>query len=1036
MKGRSDERREKELPACLRNTRLEIIDLIPASAQRVLEIGCAAGEMGRALREQRPEVEVVGVEISPEAAQLAGEKLSRVICGNIEELEFLPYAEGYFDCITCGELLEHLRDPEAVLRKLLFYLQPEGALICSIPNIRHQSVMLELMINGRWQYRDEGLLDRTHIRFFTLFEIRELMSRLDLNLEQVSASQSPPMKEMEPFFQAVAELGGDVEALRQESRIIQYTFRAVCQKSREIRPIAEDDPRGSAVIPVFNAAATNVPRIFTGNWEGSFFLHSSLAHVNREMVLALLASGRCELGLIPFEANQFGVEEDPERFGVIAERLEKPLREGVDFHLRHRWPPDFSRPPAGRLILIQPWEFGRIPQSWVQPLRDGVDQIWAYSEYVRSCYVDSGIEPDRIRVVPLGVDVERFKPGLEPLLLPTEKRFKFLFVGGTLYRKGIDVLLEAYRTCFAADDDVCLVIKDMGTQTFYRNQNAGEQIRSLQEDPACAEIVYLTEDMAGDQIPRLYAACDCLVHPYRGEGFGLPVAEAMACGMPVVVTAGGACDDFCSNETAFMIPALRRQVRFQEETVGAAWLLEPDLEILRQQVLLVVGDLPGAKRRGERAAAFVRQHLTWERTAARALEVLEELCAQEEERSAPDISSLLPGASAGRETAAVVLGGGESGTVVGLADFLGEEPVRYDLELSAERFLGEQLEAIRGDWQGEFLAILGKGAICSAATFGQLVDTLQSREDIAAIGPGLPGEEGGSGVAVVESLPPDCILFRRTALEAIGGFAGVFRTTAVFDEVARCCRQRGWQVAKAFDCVLEQQGEAVEDEVATRRERRAVQALEEGDRRKAEQDWEGAEQAYRQALESKEDFVESIMVLAALLMERGRGAEAVEVVERLVHLNEASYLAHNYLGLAQHQVEDWDGARRSFSRALELQPDYVEALVNLSVLEWGQEDADLALDYLERAAELEPDNRDVIVNIGLIYAEVGNADMALKLFREYVQYHPEDVEVMTFLVDLLMQNEEMEEARQVARRILEVQPQHAKARAIVESSRG
>ena len=106
------------------------------------------------------------------------------------------------------------------------------------------------------------------------------------------------------------------------------------------------------------------------------------------------------------------------------------------------------------------------------------------------------------------------------------------------------------------------------------------------------------------------------------------------------------------------------------------------------------------------------------------------------------------------------------------------------------------------------------------------------------------------------------------------------------------------------------------------------------------------------------------------------------------------------------------------------------------MLEWGQENADRALDYLEQAAALEPGNRDVIVNTGLIQVQAGNAGAALELFRQYVQAHPGDVEVMGLLIDILVQTDQLEEARQVAERILEMQPRHAKARAIVESERG
>ncbi|MBM3279160.1 MAG: glycosyltransferase [Candidatus Handelsmanbacteria bacterium] len=364
-------------------------------------------------------------------------------------------------------------------------------------------------------------------------------------------------------------------------------------------------------------AAPAAGRPLRGNWEGAFLVHSSLAHANGELVRALLAEGDCELGLLPSEPPQWGG-------GELAGRLGQGLAGEVDFHLRHRWPPDFSRPASGKLVLIQPWEFGRIPQAWLGPLEQ-VDQVWAYTRYVRQCYLDSGVPAAKVKVVPLGVDPGRFRPGLQPLPLATGKPFRFLFVGGTLFRKGIDVLLKAYVQTFSAADWVCLVIKDMGVQSFYRNQHAGDQIRRLQHDPANPEILYLTEDLPEGEMPRLYAACDCLVHPYRGEGFGLPVAEALACGLPAILTRGGACDDFCPEEMVYWVEAQRRQVRFEQETAGPAWLLEPDLEGLKERLRQVYGDPEAARRRGQRASAHIHAHFTWAQAAQRARKALAEL---------------------------------------------------------------------------------------------------------------------------------------------------------------------------------------------------------------------------------------------------------------------------------------------------------------------------------------------------------------------------------------------------------------------------
>ena len=125
--------------------------------------------------------------------------------------------------------------------------------------------------------------------------------------------------------------------------------------------------------------------------------------------------------------------------------------------------------------------------------------------------------------------------------------------------------------------------------------------------------------MGHDELAGLYTACHCLVHPYRGEGFGLPIAEAMASGLAVIVTGYGAALDFCDPRNAYLIPA--RIVRFREkrigelETVDFPWLAEPDREALVERLRGVVDRPDEARARGRAASAHVHEHLTWDRAA-------------------------------------------------------------------------------------------------------------------------------------------------------------------------------------------------------------------------------------------------------------------------------------------------------------------------------------------------------------------------------------------------------------------------------------
>ncbi|GLG02756.1 hypothetical protein Alches_27970 [Alicyclobacillus hesperidum subsp. aegles] len=175
------------------------------------------------------------------------------------------------------------------------------------------------------------------------------------------------------------------------------------------------------------------------------------------------------------------------------------------------------------------------------------------SKYTELGYLRSGIPQEMIFSFPLGVDTDIFKVDGPIYPLETSKKFKFLFVGGTIFRKGIDKVLEAYITAFKPSDDVCLVVKDFGTRTFYAGQTYHEKILEASLDPNLPEILYIDDELAPNEMAALYRACDCLVHPYRGEGFGLPILEAMACGIPPIIPDLGPAVEFTSPKCSYRV---------------------------------------------------------------------------------------------------------------------------------------------------------------------------------------------------------------------------------------------------------------------------------------------------------------------------------------------------------------------------------------------------------------------------------------------------------------------------------------------------
>ncbi|MFL2922510.1 MAG: glycosyltransferase [Limisphaerales bacterium] len=349
-------------------------------------------------------------------------------------------------------------------------------------------------------------------------------------------------------------------------------------------------------------------------WEGSFLDHGSLSHVNRELTEQISRQRGINLTRVGKNAVPANAEKDLHRFA----RSLKPRAKGdTQITIRHSWPPDWSQVQSGLRIHCQPWEYGTLPTQWVEEAAK-VDQVWAYSEYARRVYVDSGVDPKKVKVVPLGINPDRFTADATPMPLPTEKGFKFLFVGGTIHRKGVDLLLQAYLESFDSGDDVCLVIKDFGGASFYKGQTMTDEIKAAQMRPNAPEILHLDCEIADADMPGLYTACDCIVHPYRGEGFGLPVLEGMACGLPAIVTGGGATDDFAFEPYAWRLPAIRERMGNKISGMkldGNGWLLQPCLESLQTFLRKAYADPTMVSDKGKAASHYVRHHWTWERAA-------------------------------------------------------------------------------------------------------------------------------------------------------------------------------------------------------------------------------------------------------------------------------------------------------------------------------------------------------------------------------------------------------------------------------------
>jgi 2-polyprenyl-3-methyl-5-hydroxy-6-metoxy-1,4-benzoquinol methylase len=197
----------------------DLIQLVPTECKRILDIGCAAGMYGKKLRRHMPEVHLTGVELNPEMAALAQEHYDRVVIEPVQDIEF----SAGFDLINCGDVLEHLKDPWAVLSKLRTLLTDHGCLVLSVPNVGHWTVVQDLLL-GRFEYVPWGILCITHLRWFTEESIRQALDQAGFVIELFERQQVEPTPQGQEFVRTMVEqgLGNEKSLLSNEFLIRAY----------------------------------------------------------------------------------------------------------------------------------------------------------------------------------------------------------------------------------------------------------------------------------------------------------------------------------------------------------------------------------------------------------------------------------------------------------------------------------------------------------------------------------------------------------------------------------------------------------------------------------------------------------------------------------------------------------------------------------------------------------------------------------------------------------------------------------------------
>jgi glycosyltransferase involved in cell wall biosynthesis len=354
-----------------------------------------------------------------------------------------------------------------------------------------------------------------------------------------------------------------------------------------------------------------------GYWsmEGPFDSSYSLAVVNRELARALTRTGKVlslssRDGPGAFPPNVEFLKANPD----IEAMMEPGNGPCPEVCMRNQYPPHVAdMRGALRMLANYAWEESGFPIQWVTEFNTCLDLITVTSSYVAKVLRDNGVHVP-ICVTGNGID-QVLVAGTRPSAsFASRAVFRFLHISSGFPRKGIDVLLKAWGAAFTSDDGVELVIKTF--PNIHNNIDALlEGFRAEHRD--AAPIRLMSADLGVDEVVELYMEADAVVCPSRGEGFGLPAAEAMALGKPVIATGFGGQNDFCTEDTAWLFDYSFAYAKTHLGISDSVWV-EPNSESLARVLKEVFGASSLVRARKAKAGRdLILSQYKWEHVAER-----------------------------------------------------------------------------------------------------------------------------------------------------------------------------------------------------------------------------------------------------------------------------------------------------------------------------------------------------------------------------------------------------------------------------------
>lgn len=359
--------------------------------------------------------------------------------------------------------------------------------------------------------------------------------------------------------------------------------------------------------------------------QGPFETSYSLAQINRFLIEAMHEANladvsiHCTEGTGDYTPSEENLKDKP--LAKFLWKREKTF--GVpDVAIRNMFPPVTTCLTAQLNFQAFGWEEDRIPQEYIRWFNKDLDGIGTMSDFVTNALRDSGLKIP-VRTMGVGVRLPENYEALPAYPLKTKKKIRFLHISSAFPRKGVDVLLETFFDAFTAQDDVCLVLK-----TFPNIHNTTvEQLEKLRKKyPNGPEVEHIDMDLPEEQLYGLYKTASCYVHCARGEGFGLPVTEAMLAKIPTIVCNNTGLADFAREDTCLTVGYTMVKAH-SHLTENSRWA-EPDRKELKERLRSFAfhPEELGLGDKIEAAYRLVSEHYSWEAVARRWMAFIGEFC--------------------------------------------------------------------------------------------------------------------------------------------------------------------------------------------------------------------------------------------------------------------------------------------------------------------------------------------------------------------------------------------------------------------------